>query len=71
MKVYIVHPCHDYGVESVHATREGAEAHKVRMEEEQWDTYRERTSARENRTLMLSRSDFIDAHYIHEIEVTT
>ena len=71
MKVYIVHPSHDYGVESVHATKEGAEAHKVRMEEEKWDTYRYRASARENRTLMLNRSDFIDSHYIQEMEVTT
>lgn len=70
MKVYIVHPCHDYGVESVHATREGAEAYKKRIEEEQWEEYRAR-SHEDPKPVRLSRSDFIDAHYIQEIEVTT
>lgn len=68
MKVYIVHPSHDYGVESVHATREGAEVHKARMEEQQWDAYRERVKVS---YLRLNRSDFIDSHYIQEFEVTT
>lgn len=68
MKVYIVHPRYDYGAESVHATKEGAEAHKARMEEQQWDTYRERVEVSD---LRLNRSDFIDSHYIQEFEVTT
>lgn len=71
MKVYIVHPNYDYGVESVHATREGAEAHMKRIEEEQWENYRSLFADGRDGECDLDRSAFINAHYIHEIEVTT
>lgn len=71
MKVYIVHPSYDYGVHSVHSTREGAQIAMDAHEEAEWAAWQKNVAeaGEPPSVLRLVHADFIGQHYIAEFEV--
>lgn len=66
--VFIVHPNYDYGIHSIHDTKEGAEAERDRHEESEYQAYIKRCGDTDP-DILLKRKDFIIQHYIQEVEI--
>lgn len=69
LKVFILHPSHDYGVEGVFLTKKGAEDRLQKINEEadaEWELYKKTDSYKPD----LDKDNFFRGHfYIEEIEV--
>lgn len=69
LKVFILHPSHDYGVEGVFLTRKGAEDRLQKINEEacaEWELYKKTDRYKPD---LHKENFFMDRFYIHEIEV--